>query len=230
MGTFLLDFDSTLGYDYLIGLSGKNPEVVSLYSNRVGSRQIPFLFFERTNVDKAEDLLGASLSAASFASGSADRLGQLLVCDLVLPDADARSAPSEINTAQDFDRLIAEGHLSLYFGTAEDNNNYNKDVLVCEEPASLTVCKEVVNDDGGTATSHDWDIVILDEDDHEVARLTPESDDVKFRRLFHPCRRHIQDHRGWSLRIRRLIPRRQYKRNNHARPGRQQDSHHHQRR
>ncbi len=173
----LLDFDSTPGYDYLIGLSGKNPEVVSLYSNPVGSRQIPFIF-DPTNVDKAEDRLGSALSAASYASSSIDDTGHYWFVDWWFPMQSLIQYLPEIAHPQDFDQLIAEGHLHLYFGTAEDNNNYNKDVLKCATPAMLTVCKDVVNNDGGTATAHDWDIVILNEDDQEVARQTPESDEA----------------------------------------------------
>ncbi len=172
----LLDFDSTPGYDYLIGLSGKNPEVVSLYRNRIGSRQIPFLF-NPTNVDKAEDLLGSALPAASYATSSVDDTGHYWFVDWCYPMQKLIQYLPEISSAEDFQQLIDEGHLRLYFGTAEDNNNYNKDVIKCSTPATLTVCKTVVNDDGGTATAHDWDIVILNQSTQEVARLTPESDD-----------------------------------------------------
>jgi hypothetical protein len=172
----LLDFDSTPGYDYLIGLSGKNPEIVSLYRNRVGSRQIPFLF-SPTNVDSAEDRLGSNLPASSFALGSRDDTGEYWFVEWWFPIQTLIQYLPEISSPEDFDRLIEEGHLRLYFGTAEDNNNYNKDVLTCPAPATLTVCKVVVNDDGGTANAHDWSIVIFDGDGNAVATQRPLSNE-----------------------------------------------------
>jgi hypothetical protein len=55
----LFDFDSSDGYEYIVGLSGKNPEVVALYSNPVGERMIPFVL-DPTTVDPADEQLGPS--------------------------------------------------------------------------------------------------------------------------------------------------------------------------
>jgi len=173
----LFDFDTTEGYEYLISLSGKQDEWVTLFSNRVGERQIPFLL-DPTNVDGAEDILGTRYPAvAPYASDSPDDSGDYWFATWGLPIQMLVDCMPEVNDPADFNDLIESGHLKLYYGTAEDDNNYNKDVLDCCVTSSLTVCKVVVNDDGGTATAHDWDIVLFDDRGNEVARQTPASDE-----------------------------------------------------
>ncbi|MCK9356124.1 MAG: hypothetical protein M0R22_03100, partial [Dehalococcoidia bacterium] len=173
----VLDFDSSEGYEYLISLSGKQDEWVTLFSNRVGERQIPFLF-SPTNVDSAEDMLGTRYPAiAPYAEDGHDDSGSYWFATWALPIQMLVNNMPEVDDAADFNELIDSGHLKLYFGTSEDDNNYNKDVLDCCTPAMLTVCKVVVNDDGGTATAHDWDFVIFDADGNAVATQRPVSDE-----------------------------------------------------
>ena len=182
----VFDFDSSNGYEYLLSLSGKEgeeneigepEEAVRLFENAIEGKQIPFLM-DPTNTDIAE-ILREEFLLSEFHYYACEELDTdyWFVTWAIPMDALLRWM-DEVGEAGDFDEMLASGDLTLHFGTSADHNNYNKDVLVCEEPASLTVCKEVINLDGGIATAHDWDIVILDEDGQEAARLTPESDDV----------------------------------------------------
>ena len=70
----LLYFDEYPGYDFLISLSGQDPEeLVRLYWNNIPTRQVPFVY-SPTNTDTAETEL-ATFPAASYGKAQVDDTG-----------------------------------------------------------------------------------------------------------------------------------------------------------
>ncbi|MBN1855344.1 MAG: hypothetical protein JW846_00125, partial [Dehalococcoidia bacterium] len=178
----LLDFAATEGYDYLINVTGQNPnEYVALNRNEDAGRQVPFQM-DPTNNDDADDELQRYTPVGDYARAELDGTGYWFMSWAIPMDdlvywIGEEATDLGIGNAEDLNDAIDSGELMLYFGTSADHNNYNKDVLDCYGYAELTVCKVVVNDDGGSATADEFDIVIYDDEDNEVARQTPTSNE-----------------------------------------------------
>jgi len=134
----VMDFMAIDGYDYMIGLTGQNPnERVAIHRNGDSGRQVPFLM-NPTNTDSADDELQSYMPVGDYSEAIVSE------CDVdywfvswAVPMDDligciADNDPSlGVSSLGDLNDAVESGELMLYFGTSADHNNYNKDVLIC---------------------------------------------------------------------------------------------------